>query len=161
MTEGTWDCPDSATALSSSLARQLFKIEGVCGVFYGQDFITVTKQEGVDWRILKPSILATLVEHFLTHTPLFDPNAPQGSLAQKEDLDPLSQEIQELLNTRVRPAVAMDGGDIVFDHFKEGVVYVRLQGACSGCPSSTATLKAGIENMLRHYVPEVTEVQAI
>lgn len=159
MLEGTWDCPHPEAALASPLAQKLFKVDGVCGVFYGNDFMTVTKQEGYDWFVLKPSILALIMEHFLTHTPLFHTDAPRQE--QRSDLDPISAEIQEILNTRVRPAVAMDGGDIVFDHFQEGIVYVRLQGACSGCPSSTATLKAGIENMLRHYIPEVTEVQAI
>lgn len=159
MAEGTWDCPRSEEAFCSPLARKLFKIEGICGVFYGSDFITVTKQEELEWFVIKPSVLAVLMEHFLTHAPLFEEGAAQKGAVI--DLDPLSQEIREILDTRVRPAVAMDGGDIIFDHFKDGIVYVRLQGACSGCPSSTATLKAGIENMLRHYVPEVTEVQAL
>lgn len=154
MAEGTWDCPHPEGALSSPLARKLFEIEGVCGVFYGSDFITVTKQEEQAWFVIKPSVLAVLMEHFLTHAPLFEEGVTQEGVA--DDLDPLSLEIREILNARVRPAVAMDGGDIIFDHFKDGIVYVRLQGACSGCPSSTATLKAGIENMLRHYVPEVT-----
>lgn len=159
MAEGTADFKSRAEALKSPLALKLFEIDGVNGVFFGSDFITVTKEDALNWVVLKPSLLGAIMEHFLTHQPLFlGENTLHSS--QQED-DPIVVQIKEILDTRIRPAVAMDGGDIVFDHFAEGTVYVRMQGACSGCPSSSATLKSGIENMLRHYVPEVLEVRAI
>lgn len=159
MAEGTADFRSPEEASKSPLAQKLFDIDGVKGIFFGADFITVSKEDPLDWGVLKPSILGAIMEHFLTHQPLFygdDPLAP----AQGSD-DPIVAEIKEILDTRVRPAVAMDGGDIVFDHFTDGIVYVRMQGSCSGCPSSSSTLKSGIENMLRHYVPEVLEVRAV
>lgn len=159
MAEGTADFKSQEEASKSPLAQKLFEIDGVKGIFFGADFITVSKEDPMDWVVLKPSVLGAIMEHFLTHQPLF---YEKGTLysCQEED-DPLVAQIKEILDTRVRPAVAMDGGDIVFDHFVEGIVYVRMQGSCSGCPSSSNTLKSGIENMLRHYVPEVLEVRAV
>ena len=159
MAEGTADFTSKEVALTSPLAHNLFKIDGVRGVFFGSDFITVSKENPIDWMVLKPSILGAIMEHFLTHQPLFYHEDPLSSSTDEDD--PIVIQIKEILDTRIRPAVAMDGGDIVFDHFADGIVYVRLQGACSGCPSSSATLKSGIENMLRHYVPEVLEVRAM
>ena len=160
MTEGTADFKTPQEAAKSPLALKIFEVQGVKGAFFGADFITVTKDDTQDWPVLKPLILGAIMEHFVTHQPLFfDETIPTST--KHEDKDPLVVQIQELLDTRIRPAVAMDGGDIVFERFEDGVVYVRMQGACSGCPSSSATLKSGIENMLRHYVPEVIEVRAV
>lgn len=159
MAEGTADFKSQEEASKSPLAQKLFEIEGVKGIFFGADFITVSKEDPMDWIVLKPSILGAIMEHFLTHQPLFYGEGPLHS-CQGED-DPIVAQIKEILDSRVRPAVAMDGGDIVFDHFAEGIVFVRMQGSCSGCPSSSNTLKSGIENMLRHYVPEVLEVRAL
>lgn len=159
MTTGTADFRSREEASKSPLAVKLFEIDGVKGVFFGADFITISKEDALEWMVLKPSVLGAIMDHFLTHQPLFydqDPLCPQQELD-----DPIVLQIKEILDTRVRPAVAMDGGDILFDHFAEGTVYVRMQGACAGCPSSSATLKSGIENMLRHYVPEVLEVRAV
>ena len=158
--EGTADFKSREEATKSPLALNLFEIDGVKGVFFGADFITVTKEDASPWGVLKPAILGAIMEHFVTHQPLFYGERIPTSSGEEDD-DPIVGQIKEILDTRVRPAVAMDGGDIVFDHFEEGIVYVRMHGACSGCPSSSATLKAGIENMLRHYVPEVLEVRAI
>ena len=159
MSEGTVDFKSRDEASQSPLALKLFEISGVRGVFFGSDFITVSKEETSPWAVLKPALLGAIMEHFITHQPLFYEKRAPISLG--DEADPIVVQIQEILDTRVRPAVAMDGGDIVFDRFEEGIVYVRMQGACSGCPSSSATLKAGIENMLRHYVPEVLEVKAV
>lgn len=159
MPEGTADFKSLEDASPSPLARRLFEIEGVKGVFFGLDFITVSKEDTFEWAVLKPFILGAIMEHFITHQPLFYEESIPTSLG--EESDPIVAQIKEILDTRLRPAVAMDGGDIVFDRFEEGVVYVRMQGSCSGCPSSSATLKSGIENMLRHYVPEVIEVRAV
>lgn len=159
MSEGTIEFKSLEEASQSSLAVKLFEIHGVKSVFFGADFITVSKVDSEDWAILKPEILGTIMEHFVTHQPLFYDKKVTTSL--KCDDDPIVGQIQEILDTHIRPAVAMDGGDIVFDRFEEGIVYVHMRGACSGCPSSSATLKSGIENMLRHYVPEVLEVRAI
>ena len=135
----------------SPLAQRLFEIDGVDGVFLGSDFVTVTKREGVDWYVLKPSILGAIMEHFMAGRPvLLDDAAPAP--ASDEDDDEVVAQIKELLDTRIRPAVAQDGGDIVFESYADGVVTLHMQGACSGCPSSVMTLKAGIENMLRHYI---------
>lgn len=153
------DFPTAETAGRSPLASALFGIEGVRGVFLGGDFVTVTKEDGRDWQFLKPAILAAIMEHFTSGQPLFSAGAGNETTASEEDGEVVAQ-IKELLETRVRPAVAQDGGDIIFRSFEDGVVYLHLQGSCSGCPSSTATLKAGIENLLRHYVPEVREVRA-
>lgn len=156
---GTADFPTVEAADHSPLASALFAVEGVRGVFFGSDFVTVTKQDGRDWQFLKPAILAVIMEHFTSGQPLFTGGAEGASPAAGEEGEIVAQ-IKELLETRVRPAVAQDGGDIVFRSFEDGVVYLHLQGSCSGCPSSTATLKAGIENLLRHYIPEVREVRA-
>lgn len=159
MTEGTADFPHRDAGKRSPLAAALFGVSGVSSVFYGGDFISVTKDESADWPLLKPSILGAIMEHFMLNAPLFT-DGDKAAVSSEPD-DPVVAEIKELLDARIRPAVAMDGGDITFDRFEEGVVYVRLQGACSGCPSSTVTLKAGIENMLRHYIPEVIEVRSV
>ena len=160
MTQGTADFAHSEASSKSPLARRLFQIDGVTGVFLGGDFVAVTKTETLDWFALKPAILAGIMEHYASGLPVVendveiaDPHAEGG------DSDTVEQ-IKQLLDSRVRPAVAMDGGDIVFQGFDDGVVTLQMRGACQGCPSSTATLKMGIENMLRHYIPEVREVRA-
>jgi len=144
----------------SPLAETLFGIGGVGGVFLGPDFITVTKQTEAVWPELKPAILGAIMEHFTANRPVVSEHTDNTSQASEDD-DPVVSQIKELLDTRVRPAVAMDGGDIQFHGFEKGVVYLTMKGSCSGCPSSSATLKSGIENMLRHYIPEVTEVRAV
>jgi Fe-S cluster biogenesis protein NfuA len=142
----------------SPLAARLFAVPGVTIVFLGADFVSVSKDEQVDWYQLKPAVLAAIMEHFTRGEPVFVGGTTED---EDEDDDEIVTQIKELLETRVRPAVAQDGGDIIFHRFEDGVVYLHMQGSCQGCPSSTATLKAGIENMLRYYVPEVTEVRAI
>lgn len=157
----TADFADPESAAASPLATRLFEIDGVTGVFLGADFVTVTKDDR-DWQGLKPVILGTIMEHFTSGAPIL--SSAVAADDTMED-DPADQEvivqIRDLLDTRVRPAVARDGGDIIYHGFRQGIVYLRMQGSCSGCPSSTATLKHGIENLLRHYVPEVTEVRAV
>lgn len=148
------------TCQRSPLATRLFELDGVAGVFLGADFITVTKTGDKDWDIMKPQILGAIMEHFTSGKPVIA-DAPEAGSAPAQDSEPIVAQIKELLDTRVRPAVAMDGGDIIFRGYENGVVYLHMQGSCSGCPSSTATLKHGIENMLRHYIPEVSEVQAV
>ena len=145
----------------SPLASRLLGIEGIETVFLASNFITLTKSPDRDWIHLKPSVLATIMEHFIAGLPILNKELEQSEAGHlSPDLtDPVIRQIIEIIDTRVRPAVAQDGGDISFDRFIEGVVYVKMQGACAGCPSSTATLKAGIENMLRYYVPEVIEVR--
>ena len=159
MGQGTADFPDSDAAKSSPLARRLFQIDGVEAVFFGSDFVTVTKSESQEWFTLKPSILAGIMEHYASGLPVVEGDNSTSSDNADEDDDELVKQIKHLLDTRVRPAVAMDGGDIIFHDFQDGIVTLAMQGACSGCPSSTATLKMGIENMLRHYIPEVKEVR--
>jgi len=148
----------------SPLADRLFAVAGVEGVFLGSDFVTVTKAASRDWTELKPVLLGAIMEHFMSGLPVMDDSA-SGTAAADEQYDPADRElvvqIKELIETRVRPAVAQDGGDIVFRGFERGVVLLHMQGSCAGCPSSTATLRYGIENMLKHYVPEVTEVRAV
>jgi Fe-S cluster biogenesis protein NfuA len=163
MTAGTANFTSAEAARVSPLAERLFALPEVAGVFFGTDFITVTKAGNGDWYQLKPAILAAIMEHFTAGRPVMDPGAAVSATAEtgEEDEDEVVSQIKELLETRVRPAVAQDGGDIIFHDFADGVVYLHMQGSCSGCPSSTATLKAGIENMLRHYVPEVVEVRAV
>ena len=158
MGQGTADFPDKQSATTSPLARRLFQIDGVDAVFLGSDFVTVTKEDDQEWFTLKPSILAGIMEHYASGLPVMEMTAEATSDDGEED-DELVKQIKHLLDTRVRPAVAMDGGDIVFHDFEDGIVTLSMQGACSGCPSSTATLKMGIENMLRHYIPEVKEVR--
>jgi Fe-S cluster biogenesis protein NfuA len=161
MPSGTANFTDSSAAASRSpLAERLFGLPEVAGVFLGNDFITVTKAGDTDWFHLKPAVLAVIMEHFTTGQPVVSGAVETDATAGVED-DEVVAAIKELLETRVRPAVAQDGGDIIFEDFAEGVVYLHMQGSCSGCPSSTATLKAGIENMLRHYIPEVQEVRAV
>lgn len=157
---GTADFADSTGADRSPLAQRLFEVEGVTRVFLGGDFVTVTKEEGRDWYLLKPGILGAIMEHFAAGRPVLLDEADDGHAASDED-DEVVAQIKELLDLRVRPAVAQDGGDITFQGFDKGVVYLTMKGACAGCPSSTATLKSGIENMLRHYIPEVVEVRQI
>jgi Fe-S cluster biogenesis protein NfuA len=159
MDKGTLDFAGPETAQSSPLAKRLFAIEGVERVFFGSDFVTVTKAAARDWQVLKPSILGGIMEHYTSGEPVVAAGESTAAEAVAED-DEIVAQIKELLETRVRPAVAQDGGDIVFQDFRDGVVYLHMQGSCSGCPSSTATLKMGIENLLKHYVPEVVEVQA-
>jgi Fe-S cluster biogenesis protein NfuA len=151
MPVGTANFASAEECERSPLAQRLFAVPGVVGVFLGSDFVSVSKDDAVDWYRLKPAVLGAIMEHFTAGAPIF-----LGEVAaDDEDDDEIVSQIKELLETRVRPAVAQDGGDIIFH------VYLHMQGSCQGCPSSTATLKAGIENMLRHYVPEVTEVRAI
>ncbi len=158
---GTADFASPASAGRSPLAQALFDLPGVTRVFLGGDFVTITKGEDIGWQALKPQVLAVLMEHFVAGLPVIEGAADELD----EDVDPADAEvveqIKELLDTRVRPAVAGDGGDIVFRGFRDGIVRLHMQGACSGCPSSRATLKHGIENMLRHYVPEVQAVEQV
>lgn len=163
MGSGTANFPTAEMAARSPLAARLYDIDGVCGVFFGPDFISITKQDGRDWIVLKPALLGAVMEHFTAARPLFTDEGPEAPSdgGSAEDDDEVVTQIKELLDTRVRPAVAQDGGDIIFHGFKEGVLYLHMQGACAGCPSSTMTLKAGIENMMRHYIPEVQAVEAI
>ncbi|MCK6452951.1 MAG: NifU family protein [Alphaproteobacteria bacterium] len=157
---GTANFPSAEHAARSPLAERLFDVEGVSGVFLGGDFITVTKEADRDWYLMKPAILGVIMEHFTANRPVMQAE-PAGEAAEAGEDSEIVTQIKELLDTRVRPAVAQDGGDIIFHGFESGVVYLHMQGSCSGCPSSTATLKMGIENMLRHYIPEVTEVRAV
>lgn len=160
MESGTASFTSKEQALSSPLAIELFEISGVRGVFYGSDFITITKEPDKNWESLKPHILMSVMEHYVKGVPLFTEIKTQESSSDENDNDIVKQ-IKELIDTRVRPSVAQDGGDIRFDSFKDGIVYLEMHGSCSGCPSSTATLKQGIESMLMHYVPEVQGVEAI
>ena len=155
----TADFPSAAEAGASPLAQRLFQIEGVARVFLGADFITIAKDDEREWYLLKPAILGVIMEHFTAGRAVLIEQEPAAGA--EEDDDEVVVQIKELLDTRVRPAVAQDGGDIIFQGFEDGIVYLTMQGACSGCPSSTATLKMGIENMLRHYIPEVVEVRAV
>jgi Fe-S cluster biogenesis protein NfuA len=164
--EGTADFRDAAGAREASpLAGRLFDIPGVTGVFFGYDFITVTK-DGPDWQHLKPAILGTIMEHFMSGQPVMAGTAPAAETSTTEEFyDKADEElvltIKELLDTRVRPAVAQDGGDITFRGFENGTVFLHMKGSCAGCPSSTATLKHGIQNLLRHFVPEVQQVEQV
>ena len=161
MERGTADFRSVEEANSSLLAQNLFKIEGVEGVFFGSDFISITKSESFDWQILKPSVLGAISVHYESGASIIDKieNTEKNSTVTKDS--EIVVQIKELLDTKVRPAVAMDGGDITFGDFKDGIVFLHMKGACSGCPSSTATLKAGIENMLKHYLPEVQGVEPV
>lgn len=169
MPAGTRDFRDEEDAAASPLAEALFSLGDVTGVFFGRDFVSVTAGPGVDWSALKPQVVAVLLDHFVSQAPLFHaPSASGIAVPADDDADfgddpadaDVVAQIKELLETRIRPAVANDGGDIAYRGFRDGVVYLTMQGACSGCPSSTATLKQGIEGLLKHYVPEVTEVRA-
>ena len=162
MPTGTADFPNIDAAVSSPLATRIFAVDGVTGVFFGPDFVTVTKADTMEWDHLKPSLLGAIMEHYQSGAPVIEGEDTSGGHAEHdgEDAEIVGQ-IKELLDTRVRPAVAQDGGDITFHGFERGVVYLHMQGACAGCPSSTITLKMGIENLLRHYIPEVTEVRPV
>ncbi len=163
MTHGTADFRNVGDAQNSPFAQKLFRLNGVQGVFYGHDFISVTKSDDKDWAVLKPVILGLVMDHFSQVDPQLFTDVTQKEAAHGDaDLsNPIIKKIVDLLDKRIRPAVAMDGGDIQFVDFQNGIVMLQMRGACAGCPSSTMTLKAGIENMLRHYVPEVTEVRAV
>jgi Fe-S cluster biogenesis protein NfuA len=163
MAEGTVDFPDAESGARSPLAARLFGISEVERVFFGSDFITVTKRSG-DWRHLKPAILGAIMEHFTRGLPLFESEAEaKAEIAYEGEEGEIVAQIKELLETRVRPAVAADGGDIIFQGFDSGsgTVFLHMQGSCAGCPSSTMTLRNGIENMLKHYIPEVSAVEAV
>jgi Fe-S cluster biogenesis protein NfuA len=159
---GTADFPSADAAAASPLARRIFDSSGVAGVFFGPDFVTVTKADDEDWSHIKPSILGAIMEHYQSGDPVIEGGAGAVEHAAHDGPDAeIVGQIKELLDSRVRPAVAQDGGDITFHGFERGVVYLHMQGACAGCPSSTMTLKMGIENLLRHYIPEVTEVRPV
>ncbi len=159
MESATANFPDRMSAEVSPLARRLFDVAGVDGIFLGRDFISVTRTGDSNWQMLKPVILGVVMEHFVTGAPIMESLAvePESDEADSE----VVAQIKELLNTRVRPAVAQDGGDIVFHSYRNGIVSLTMQGACHGCPSSTMTLKMGIENLLKHYIPEVVEVRPV
>jgi Fe-S cluster biogenesis protein NfuA len=164
MQDGTLDLRDVAEAGRSPLAQRLFGVAGVTGVFLGSDFITVTKSGG-EWPHLKPAILGAIMEHFMSGAPVLAAGEAADVTEEGEFFDPADAEtvetIKDLLETRIRPAVAGDGGDITFRGYRDGTVYLAMKGSCSGCPSSTATLKHGIQNLLRHFLPDVREVEAI
>jgi Fe-S cluster biogenesis protein NfuA len=155
------DFKSAEEAEKSPLAKRLFGLDGVTGVFMGSDFVSVTKTDEVDWAELKPAVLGVIMEHALSGEPVIEGDASAASEFYDEKDAKVVAEIKELLDTRVRPAVAQDGGDITFQGFKDGVVYLQMVGACSGCPSATATLKQGVENLLKHFVPQVNEVQEV
>jgi len=161
MDTGTANFSAVDQANASPLALNLFAIDGISGVFLGADFVTVTKTGDKEWDIMKPLILGAIMEHYQSGRPVVEGSFEATDQTDGSGDDSVVRQIKELIETRVRPAVAQDGGDIVYHGFEEGVVYLQMQGACSGCPSSSATLKHGIENMLRHYVPEVQEVRAV
>ena len=160
LTSGTLDMRDKEAAAQSPLAERLFEIPGISGVFFGSDFVAVTKTAG-EWQQLKPAILGAIMEHFMSGAPITNGAAEVAGadeFFEAGDEETVSM-IKELIETRVRPAVASDGGDITFRGFKDGVVFLHMKGSCSGCPSSTATLRHGIQNLLRHYLPDVVEVR--
>lgn len=167
LAEGTADFRDGGTAGDASpLAGRLFEVPGVSGVFFGYDFVTVSKDEASDWQHIKPAILGAIMEHFMSGLPvMLQAQGTEKELPAEEFFDEADTEIvatiKELLDTRVRPAVAQDGGDITFRGFEKGTVFLHMKGACAGCPSSTATLKHGIQNLLRHFVPEVEQVEQV
>jgi Fe-S cluster biogenesis protein NfuA len=164
MDNGTAFYQNIDEAVDSPFARRLFTVDGVEGVFFGSDFITITKNKKYDWQVMKPSILGGIIDHFNSDdvtVERLDNKDLENNAEKNEDDSEIVKQIKELLDTRVRPAVAMDGGDIIYNNFEDGIVYLKMQGACSGCPSSTATLKMGIENMLKHYIPEVQEVRPV
>lgn len=160
MVRGTAEFRSPVEVAPSPLAERLFKIPGVTGIFLGGDFVTVTKAENAEWQALKPTLLGALMEHFTTGQPVMKDEHIVPASASDDD-DDIVKQIKELLDTRIRPVVAVDGGDIAFQSFENGIVYLHLRGACAGCPSSTQTLKGGIENLLKHFIPEVNEVRAI
>ena len=160
---GTADFPSAEAATTSPLAERLFAVDGVTGVFFGADFVTVTKADAHEWDHLRPALLGAIMEHYQSGASVMaaDANPASGHAEHDGEDGAVVGQIKELLDTRVRPAVAQDGGDITFHGFDRGVVYLHMQGACAGCPSSTLTLKMGIENLLRHYIPEVVEVRPV
>lgn len=160
---GTADFPSTEAAAASPLAQRIFDIQGVSGVFLGNDFVSVTKSDDSEWDHIKPGILGAIMTHYQSGAPVMneDGQAAGGHADHSGEDGEIVAQIKELLDTRVRPAVAQDGGDITFHGFERGVVYLQMQGACAGCPSSTMTLKMGIENLLRHFIPEVTEVRPV
>ena len=167
MDAGTADFRDADDAAARSpLAEKLFAVDGVTGVFFGYDFVTVTKDDSLEWPHMKPAVLAGIMEHFMAGAPVMTDQG-DGVMADSEDEfyeagdESIVATIKELIETRVRPAVAQDGGDITFRGFRDGVVFLHMKGACAGCPSSTATLKHGIQNLLRHFIPEVEQVEAV
>jgi Fe-S cluster biogenesis protein NfuA len=165
METGTAEFRDAGSAAASPLAARIFAIPGVTGVFFGYDFVTVSK-DGPEWQHLKPAILGTIMEHFMSGAPVMGTASTSAQTDSEEEFFEAGDEtivatIKELLETRVRPAVAQDGGDITFRGFKDGKVFLNMKGSCAGCPSSTATLKHGVQNLLRHFVPEVQEVEAV
>lgn len=164
LTKGFAEYTDRASAEKSPLATSLFDIDGVARIFLGSDFISVTKNDAMQWQHLKPAILGTIMEHYMSGQPVVEggevPEQATNEIFDEADAE-IVKEIKELLDTRVRPAVARDGGDIVFKGYKEGIVLLQMRGACSGCPSSTATLKNGVENMLKHYLPQIVEVRQV
>ncbi|MBC2771503.1 NifU family protein [Rhizobium sp. AQ_MP] len=165
METGTAEFRDASSAAASPLASRIFAIPGVTGVFFGYDFVTVSK-DGPEWQHLKPAILGTIMEHFMSGAPVMGSASTFAETDSDEEFFDAGDEtivatIKELLETRVRPAVAQDGGDITFRGFKDGKVFLNMKGSCAGCPSSTATLKHGVQNLLRHFVPEVQEVEAV
>jgi Fe-S cluster biogenesis protein NfuA len=157
---GTADFPNLDAAQKSPLAKRIFATGGVAGVFFGTDFVTVTKADGAEWDHIKPAILGAIMEHYQSGAAVMEGEQAAHKAHDGPDGD-IVRQIMELLDTRVRPAVAQDGGDITFHGFDRGVVYLNMKGACAGCPSSTLTLKMGIENLLRHYIPEVLEVRPV
>jgi len=164
LASGVADFTSHDAAQRSPLARLLFEIDGVAGVFLGSDFVTVTKAGDKSWQVLKPMVLGAVMDHFTSGAPIMETaeDTSDDDEINDESVDgEIISQIKELIDTRVRPSVAQDGGDIIYKGFKNGTVYLSLRGSCAGCPSSTATLKMGIENMLRHYVPEVQQVEAI
>ena len=159
---GTADFPSESAAQNSPLAKRIFQVSNVLGVFLGLDFITVSKTEAAEWDHMKPEILSAIMDHYQSGDPVMANQTGTINHADHEGPDQeLVDQIKELLDTRVRPAVAQDGGDITFHGYEDGIVYLHMQGACAGCPSSTMTLKMGIENLLRHYIPQVTEVRPV
>jgi Fe-S cluster biogenesis protein NfuA len=169
METGSRDFPNAESAEASPLAEALFATNLVDGVFFGRDFISVSAVSGVQWDALEPDVLGILLDHFVSEAPLFKPGSAAGIAVENDapafDEDPadadIIEQIRDLIDTRVRPAVAQDGGDIVYRGYKDGTLYLAMQGACSGCPSSAITLKRGIEGLIKHYVPEVETIEAI
>ena len=161
MKHGTAEFKKTDETVPSPLAKQLLKIEGITEVFLGKDFITVSKADTAEWSALESVILGAIMEHFSTEQEvMYDVKATTASEEKNND-DEIVQKIKELLDTRIRPVIAQDGGDVVFDSFEDGIVYLRLRGSCSGCPAAAATLKTGVENVLQHFIPEVKEVRSV